>query len=69
MLSPAQADTLVAAAVDRALARCAPNDPPALVAVRVGWAVRAAMAGAGLTRPRIADPTAIPTAIRSEPDG
>lgn len=50
MLSPAQADAMIAAATDRALALCAPDDPPALVALRVGWAVRVDLARAGLTR-------------------
>lgn len=30
---------LIARAVDRALSRCAPDDPPRVVALRVGWAV------------------------------
>lgn len=41
---------MIAAATDRALALCAPDDPPALVALRVGWAVRVDLARAGLTR-------------------
>lgn len=30
---------LIARAVDRALSRCAEDDPPRVVALRVGWAV------------------------------
>lgn len=39
---------LVARAVDRALSRCAPDAPPRVVAVRVGWEVLRELERAGV---------------------
>ena len=52
MCDPARVDlaTLVARAVDRALAQCREDDPPRVVALRVGWAVLGELGRAGITR-------------------